>query len=198
MRLDQPKLSVIIPIHEMRGGENFLWATINRLTEQSFQDFEIIIKKDGKMAENTNSCIKAARGEIIKILYLDDCLAHPTALEDMIGSFREDTEWLITGCDTNPNPYYTGDIHTGNNKLGSPSCLMFRNHFENNLLFDENMSWLLDCDYYKRMYNRYGEPVIIPRVNVIIGVGEHQMTNILTDQEKKGEEDYLLTKQPTF
>lgn len=189
-----PKLSVVIPIHDMKNGADFLWKSINMLAEQTFQDFEIIITKAGKMAENTNAGIRKSRGELIKILYLDDVLSTEFALEDIVEHFTDEVEWMITGCSTNMNPYYTHDILTGNNKLGSPSCLTFRNRFEDNLLFDENMSWLLDCDYYKRMYSRYGEPKILPIKNVIMGIGDHQMTNILTDQDKKEEQYYLLTK----
>lgn len=186
------KLSICIPIHNMKGGAQFLWRTINMLSEQTFQDYELIITKAGKMAENTNAAIKKARGEIIKILYLDDCLADKNSLQEIVDSFTPDTQWLITGCDTNSNPYYTGDIHKGNNKLGSPSVLAMRN--DNPLLFDENMSWLLDCDYYKRMYKRYGEPKILPGVHVVMGIGDHQMTNILTSSEKSGEENYMQKK----
>lgn len=175
----------------MQGGADFLWASVNALMEQSFQDFEIVITKEGKMAENTNAGIKRARGEYIKILYLDDQLAHKDALKEIVEAV-EGHEWLINGCDTNVYPYYTEDIETGNNKLGSPSCLTIRN--SEPLLFDENMSWLLDCDYYKKMYEDFGEPVILDGVHVIMGVGEHQMTHILTHADKIAEEEYMNKK----
>lgn len=190
----RPKLSIVIPIHDMVGGAEFLWRSINALTEQTFQDFEIIITKAGKMAENTNAGIKRARGEFIKILYLDDSLSNEFALEDIVLHLTDDVEWLISGCNTNPHPKWTNDIETGNNKLGSPSVLTFRNRFEDNLLFDEKMSWLLDCDYYRRMYDRFGEPYILDAQNVIIGEGSHQMTHILTGEEKQLEENYMKTK----
>ena len=185
------KLSIVIPIHDMKGGADFLWASINALMDQSFQDFEIVITKAGKMAENTNAGIKRARGELIKVLYLDDRLAYKDALKDIVEAM-EGKEWLITGCSTNFSPHYTDNIETGNNKLGSPSCLTMRNNKP--LLFDEKMSWLLDCDLYKRMYEKYGAPVILEGEHVVMGIGNHQMTNILTDEEKKGEYIYLKTK----
>lgn len=195
MEESKPKLSIIIPIHDMKNGKEFLWKSINILTEQTFKDFELIITKAGRMAENTNEGIKRARGEIIKILYLDDVLANKDSLQTIVEAFNEGVEWLVTGADNNQTPYYTHDIKTGNNRLGSPSCLAFRNHFKDNLLFDENMSWLLDCDLYKRMYTKYGEPKILTGTHVIIGVGDHQMTHILTDEDKQKEHDYILTKQ---
>lgn len=188
----KPKLSIIIPIHDMKGGAEFLWRSINALTEQTFQDFEIIITKQGKMAENTNAGIDRARGELIKILYLDDYLASENSLQEIVDNFTDDVEWLITGTDTNPKPYYTPDIETGNNKLGSPSALTIRNN--NALRFDEKMDWLLDCDFYAEMYLRFREPKILSGVHVIMGVGDHQMTHILTDEEKLSEVEYMKQK----
>lgn len=176
----------------MSGGAEFLWRSINMLTKQTFQDFEIIITQAGKMAENTNAGIKRAKGDLIKILYLDDMLAHENALQEIVDNFEFMDEWMMTGCDTNPHPYWTDDIETGNNKLGSPSCLTFRNR--DPLLFDENLSWLLDCDLYKRLYELHGEPKILDTVNVLIGQGDHQMTHILTDEQKMAEHNYLKQK----
>lgn len=186
------KLSVIIPIHNMEGGAEFLWRTVNILTEQTFQDFEIVITKQGTMPQNTNAGIKRAKGELIKILYLDDTLSHPNALQDIVDNFKPEDMWMITGANNNPYPYYTDDIETGNNKLGSPSALTIRN--KNPMLFDENMTWLLDCDYYKRMYEAYGEPKILFGNQVTIGEGKHQMTHKLTNEDKFREEDYLKEK----
>lgn len=178
----------------MRGGVDFLWRSINALTEQTFQDFELIIVKEGRMAENINAGIKRARGEFIKILFLDDYLSNHLSLDQIVYHLDEDTEWLITGCSTNLAPRWTDDIETGNNKLGSPSVLTFRNRFEHNLLFDENMSWLLDCDWYRRMYDLEGPPKIVAINNVIIGEGLHQMTHILTNEQKAEELEYLQKK----
>lgn len=194
----KPKVSVVVPIHDMRDGDKFLWRLVNSLTAQTFKDWELIITKDGKMAENTNSGIKRARGEIIKILYADDYFAHKDALQYIVSSFKGG--WLATGClhDDGMNvgmphfPLYNHEIHTGENTIGSPSVIAIEN--DNPLLFDETMSWLLDCDYYKRLYERYGEPILLNDTSVILGVGEHQMTHILTGEEKLSEHQYIHQK----
>jgi hypothetical protein len=187
-----PKISVVIPIHNMKGGADFLWRSIDILSKQTFKDFELIITQEGRMAENTNAGIRRARGELIKILYLDDYLSTEFALEDIAINFKDEDMWMISGCSTNPEPYWTDDIYMGNNHLGSPSCLTIRN--KDPLLFDEEMSWLLDCDYYKRMYDLYGPPKILEARNVVIGVGDHQMTHILTDEQKLAEYNYMHKK----
>lgn len=187
-----PKLSIIVPIHDMKNGAFFLWRLINSLVNQTFQDYEIIITKEGKMAENTNAGIKRARGELIKILYLDDYLSSPKALEDMVNAFTEDDVWMVCGTNNNPEPKWTDDIETGNNKLGSPSALMMRRSHA--LYFDEQMSWMLDCDLYKRMEMLWGQPKILSGDHVTIGEGDHQVTHTMSQEEKNAEERLIKSK----
>lgn len=176
----------------MQGGADFLWSSIHKLTEQSFQDFELIITKEGKMAENTNAGIKRARGELIKILYLDDYLTHKNVLKEIVHNFDEEDYWMIVGSHNNQIPHWTPNIVEGNNKLGSPSALVMRN--ESPLLFDETLSWLLDGELYHRMYQKYGSPKILAGDYITIGEGPHQMTHILTDSDKLQEHIYIHKK----
>lgn len=186
----RPRISIAIPVHNMKNKDFFLERALHSIREQSFQDYEIVITEKGRMAENTNAAIRESKGDLIKILYMDDWLAHKDVLKDIVEKFKG--EWLITGCDTNPRPYWTDDIETGNNKLGSPSCLTIKNGLH--MYFDERMSWLLDCDFYKRMYEKYGAPTILNNVDVIIGIHDGQMTNILTTEEKLLEHKIIREK----
>ncbi len=193
----RPKISIAIPMHNMQGADFFLRRLMQSLEVQTFRDFEIVITKEGKMAENTNAAIKKCKGEIIKILYMDDYLYGRDALKNIVLKFKGG--WLATGCvhdygdGRGIQPHlaeYTG-IANDVNTIGSPSVIAIENNEP--LLFDERMSWLLDVDYYKRLHERYGEPTLLPEFDVCIGVGSHQMTNILTNQEKLQEE--LLIKE---
>jgi glycosyltransferase involved in cell wall biosynthesis len=208
------KLSIAIPIHGMERGDYYLQRCLDSILEQSFQDYEVVITDNSDdekleriirtyampiryienprkgMAPNTNEAIKASKGQLIKLLYMDDYLAHKDALKDIVGAFRG--YWLVTPADNNRKPHYTQDIHLGNNKLGSPSALTILN--EEPLLFDEEMTWLLDCDYYKRMFERFGLPVILDKVGVKMGIHEGQMSYLLTDEEKNLEQRYMINK----
>ena len=174
----------------MKNKDFFLNRCLDSIRSQSFQDYEIVITDRGRMAENTNKGIRQANGELIKILFMDDYFTHEYSLEEMIRNFKE--YWMIVGTNNNLTPFYTSDIETGNNRLGSPSALMFKN--KDPLFFDENMSWLLDCDLYKRLYEKYGEPQILKGNYITLGVGDHQMTHILTDEEKLLEHKYMQKK----
>ena len=194
----RPKVSCVCPIHDMANGPFFLWRLVNSLTAQTFRDWELIITKDGKMAENTNAAIKKCKGDIIKILYMDDYLASEDSLQEIIDNFTGG--WLVSGCLHN-NGSEVGNYHTpsmegifdGRNTIGSPSVLTFEN--KDPLLFNTNMSWLLDLELYGRLFSRYGKPTILDAPNVIIGLHEGQMTHILTEEQKIEEHKLILKKR---
>lgn len=199
--MSNPKVSICIPYHTHLQVAFFLSRLLHSIDQQSFKDYEIILTKDGSMPVNSNAAIKKATGEIVKILYSDDYFAHPDALAKIVAAFDSDTTWLVTGClhqrigETPHSPHYpeyTQDIHRGNNRLGSPSVLAFRK--EKGLLFDEKLSFLLDCDLYRRFYDLYGAPRILNDLNIIIGIGDHQVSNTMADAAKQAEFEYLERK----
>lgn len=219
------KVSVALPVHNMKDSEYFLRRNLESLQNQSFKDFEVVITDNSPtmglryvikefprlhvrymqnkrigMAQNTNEAIHNSIGELIKLIYLDDYLM-PNALHNAVENMR-DASWYASGCLheqrgsgrlVSPHfPRYSEDIHTGNNTIGSPSVIMIRN--ENPLMFDERMTWLLDCDYYKRLYERYGPPITLNSLDVVMGIGDHQATNIIPNATKDWEHTYIKNK----
>lgn len=213
--MKKPKLSIVLPTHEMDDRDYFLRRCLDSLWNQTFQDFEIVVTDNSEdnliedmcrfyhtgiryirnpikgMAQNTNEGIRQAKGDWIKILYMDDYLLHDEVLE-MGMKKNYGKEWLIMGSSNNANPYWTDDIYTGHNKLGSPSALMVRN--KEPLLFDEKLTWLLDCDLYERYHEKFGEPTIMFGKHIGIGEGLHQMSYIISDDRKAQEYEYLTLK----
>ena len=192
-----PKLSIAVPVYDMPNGDFFLERLLHSLKRQTFKDFEVVITRDGKMAENTNSAIRKSKGELIKILYQDDYLAHENSLQEIVDNFE--WGWLVTGCGhfdgenflNDHLPVYNSNIHLVNT-IGSPSVLTIENN--DPLLFDETMTWMLDGDYYRRLFERYGEPTILDDINVVIGIGPHQATNTMGNEVKEREKDYMAQK----
>jgi hypothetical protein len=182
--MDKNMISIVIPVYDkMKDGDFFLNRCLDSIKYQTYTDYEIVMTHEGNSPHNTNLGIKQAKGDLIKILHQDDYFTHKDSLKEIIDNFKGD--WLITGCSNNWYPVYTGDIHLGNNKLGSPSVLTIRNKLD--MYFDEKLIWLFDCDFYKKMYNKYGEPTILMGDNVTIGEGNHQATNLITNTEKEKE-----------
>ena len=157
----------------------------------------------GSSSANINNAIVHAKGSLIKLLFQDDFLFNERSLEETVEAFDLDRDtWLVTACihthdgTTMYRPYhprYTRDIHLGNNTLSSPSVLTIKN--DSPLLFDEQLIWLMDCEYYKRYHDRFGMPKILNTITVVNRIGEHQVSNTLaTTVLRKKEFDYVLEK----
>ena len=91
------------------------------------------------------------------------------------------------------DPKYTEDILLGNNKISSPSVLSFVNS-EDNLLFDPEFIWLMDCDYYYRMYKKYGDPIYLYKTNVVNRRWEGQLTNTIPQNVMNKEHHSIIKK----
>lgn len=197
-----PKISICIPIHDSPKTAFFLSRLLKSVDEQTYTDYELVITKEGSMPVNTNAALSKAKGELLKILYVDDYFAHPQALQTIVDNFKDTDQWLATGCvhksDTDEIPHsphypeYTQDIHTGNNRLGSPSVITLRN--QGHLKFDENLSFLLDCDLYKRYYAKFGPPKLTNDLNVVIGLHAAQVSNTMPSTQKLEEFNYMRQK----
>lgn len=201
MNTSSPRFSVVVPFHWMGGWEKHLLRCLKSIEMQSVTDYEIILMKVSTFPITSNRLLSSARGELIKFLCVDDYLAHGESLREISDQFTNEVSWLVTGClhqkeeETPQNyhsPRYTEDIHAGNNRIGAPSVLTLRR--EGALLFDENLSWLVDCDLYKRLHTLHGLPQIIDTPNVVIGIHDEQNSNLLPDKLKKDEHYYVMDK----
>lgn len=205
-------------------GARLLKRSLDALEKQTFKDFEVVVTDNSEndeieklcsyynldikyskyavkgMAPNTNEAIRKSSGEIVKILYMDDYLYHEEALQEIHENFTSEVNWLATGCihlkdgelSNQHYPSYNKDIYMGNNTIGSPSVVAIRK--SSAIYFDEHMTWLLDCDYYSRMYNKFGEPKLIYDINVVMGLHKNQVTNLLAESAKREELNYMLNK----
>ena len=196
--MSNPKISIIIPTSDMKNGEFFLARCLGSIKNQTYQNYEIITPKEGKVAHNLNVGIKQATGDIIKILCMDDYLWHPQALQILVDSWP--FKWSVSGCvhDNGQEVYgrhapgWNDKLYMGYNTIGGLSVLTFENNEP--LLYTEGLDWTLDVDMYTRLYQRYGLPAFLMDATVCIGIGEHQLTSTLNDQQKKYEEELMLQK----
>ena len=195
-----PRVSIVIPTHDIPEKTYFLNRSMGMIEKQTLKDFEVILNQNGQgLSKNTNEGIRRATGELIKILFMDDFLAHEDSLKDISDNFSSHDHWLATAyTHTRDNktffndrvPYYRERITRGRNSIGPPSVLTVRR--SDKMFFDENLSWVVDCDFYKRYHDQYGGPKIVNSINVIIGIGSHQLTNSIKDRNKA--EEYALLK----
>ncbi len=219
---NSPKISICIPIYNMDHAQAFLERNLTSIYIQSFDDYEIVISDDSdddqlqtwlhkfdlpikylknltghSMAKNTNNAINHAEGELIKILFQDDYFYDSRSLENIVKAFTPTCQWLATGCTHTIDgvnmfnehiPYFSDSANT----IGSPSVITFKNEIKER--FDPTFHWVLDLDWYKQLYRKYGKPKIYDKVNVVIGLGLHQKTNLLSDERKTLEHQMLKLK----
>jgi len=157
----------------------------------------------GSSSANINNAIKKATGTLIKILFQDDFLFDENSLQHTVDHFDlEKDHWLVSGCEHSNNgvnflrpfyPKYNHKIHLGKNTISSPSVLTIKN--DSLLLFDEHLLWLMDCDYYRRLYDAFGAPKILHEITVVNRIGTHQVTKLLaTKKVRTDEREYMIRK----
>lgn len=156
----------------------------------------------GSSSANLNNAIKNATGEWIKVIFQDDFLYNINSLKK-IHQFIIDSspKWVVTSCQHSNDGYnlynefhprWNDEIYLGNNTLSSPSVLSFKN--EDLLLFDESLIWMMDVDFYQRMYEKYGEPSFLHEVTVVNRIWGNRLSDTIPQEIKNKEEGIVKNK----
>jgi hypothetical protein len=90
------------------------------------------------------------------------------------------------------HPKWNDMIWTGNNTMGCPSGMTIVNN--NLIFFNESLNWLMDVDYYKRMFDRHGQPKILDQVTVVNRTSPHRLTESISQSIKDKEVNMLVAK----
>ena len=69
--------------------------------------------------------------------------------------------------------------------MGCPSGLTIKN--KSLLLFDEGLNWLMDVDYYKRMFDIHGKPKILNLITVVNRTWGDRLTDTIPQSLKDTE-----------
>jgi nucleoside-diphosphate-sugar epimerase len=150
----------------------------------------------GVISPNLNVAIKNCKGKWIKMLFQDDFLYDDESLNHTHNFIvnNHDTIWLATSFKHTEDgvnlyrefcPKWNENIHIGKNSIGCPSVMTIKN--ENILLFNEDLNWLMDCEYYRRMYDIHGEPSIMDIFTVVNRTSEYRLTNTIPSYQKTNE-----------
>ena len=150
----------------------------------------------GIISPNINVAMKNCIGKYIKILFQDDFLYNSESLQltyDFIKR-NKDLKWLMTSFYHSVDginmyrpliPVWNDNIWTGNNTMGCPTGACVKN--ENTLLFDESLNWMMDVDFYKRMFDRDGEPFILNDFTVVNRTWGERLTDTTSNDIKMNE-----------
>ena len=158
----------------------------------------------GSSSINANTAIKNSNGDIIVLLFQDDFLFNKNYLKKIITDFSSsDYNWGASACnhtDENESNYFHNHLATydgfhvsGINTIGAPSVIFFKKNC--NELFDENLIWLMDCEFYYRLFNNYGSPFIFNEIMVTVRLWDSNVTNTLATKDiRKKEVKYVINK----
>ena len=166
---------VIISDHSI---DNTILKVFEKYLNNSTLNITYIKNEKGRgiISPNLNNAMKYCTGEWIKILFQDDFLYNKNALHIQHNILKDNDKikWLITTfIHSNDgvnfyrlyHPKLSDNIWTGNNTLGNPSNLTIKN--KDLIFFDERLNWLVDCEYYYRLFLKHGEPTIINEITVV-------------------------------
>jgi len=162
----------------------------------------------GKSSCNINNAIRNSTGEIIKPLFQDDMILNNDVLSKIAYLYTTEESFTWGGLgfvhidETNSVhknryppliPSMNEELALGVNTFGCPSVCFFKKDLPKTL-FDENLVWLMDCEFYHRMKVSYGNPILIGDYDIAVRVWKESFTADVSDNTKKSEEDYVKQK----
>ncbi len=141
--------------------------------------------------QNWNECIKKAEGDYIKILHHDDWFSSSQSLKKFVLLLDENPEVDIafSNCTNVSNSQKINHTIKDSylvkikgeperlflgNRIGAPSVCIFRNH--KNYVFDPNLTWLVDVDFYIGILQQNNQCVHISEPLINIGISASQVT----------------------
>jgi hypothetical protein len=150
----------------------------------------------GNSSANVNNAISHASGKWVKILFQDDYLASYHSLMEIYKHIEiYNPRWIATGCEHSADginyyrpffPKWNKQIVYGKNTISSPSVIAFQNN-KDGILFDENLLWLMDVEFYWRKYKKYGKPYFINSINVVNRTWGNRLSDTISKDRKDGE-----------
>jgi glycosyltransferase involved in cell wall biosynthesis len=157
-------------------------------------------------AFNLNQALSLARGDYIKILFQDDFLVEGDYLLNLHKVIEEqhpqciissavhskDGKNLFNSITPMTNPYFL----FGNNTISSPSVLTLESSIAKNMLFDENLQMLFDCEFYYRMFECCQSISAIDSIHIANGIWEGQSQHHIDTKQFTKEMRYLNWKHP--
>ena len=158
----------------------------------------------GKIAPNLNYGLSKCDGQYIKILFQDDFLYDIDSLQLIYNyiQLNPNTKWLLTGCchtedavtfEKVMQPVYHDKIYLGYNTISCPSVMTIKND-EEMLIFDENLIWLVDVDYYKKCFDKFGLPDIINDIIIVNREQPNRVTKSITQEIVQTETQLLFDR----
>ena len=176
---------------------------IKHVCDSFSKDFKIkYIRNEmqrGNPSNNTNLGLMNCGGEYIKLLCVDDYLLDETSLEHCYNDLKSSGNvWGFNSyfhtsdyvnLDRRHIPSFNNNIEMINT-LGTPSALIIKNGLE--IYMDETLKFYYDCEFYKRVYLKYGLPNISQNDTMVNYIHPNSTTNTIANNSLRNfEENYI-------
>lgn len=200
-----PLIEVVISDHSV---DDAVKDCVDR-NRQLFPEMTIVYSRNpnrrGSFAANQNNAFRQSSGELIKALCLDDYLLNNSAIAEIVSAFASfpDKKWMVgTYLHTRDghalydptSPMYSPQLALGNNSFGCPTCLTIRKEILEMEMFDEELIWLVDCEYYERLWRRFGEPIFLHQPTAVNFLHGGQVTHVCDDALRRNEKMQVARK----
>lgn len=156
----------------------------------------------GRSSINLNHAISKATGDIIKPMFCDDYFIYPDTLSRFEAALRT-KQWAFCRSEHRESkrgvhvPHYNTELFDhdkglaeGCNTYGCPSAMAFRKTV---IKFDEELNWLMDCEFYTRMQMKYGLPELID-TSINVREWEGQQSKVIAGSTVLQEREYVANK----
>jgi|GEM_PF-210867 len=174
---------------------------------------------DGRAASNWNEAVSHARGKYVKLMHHDDWFSSADALASLAALLEGQPECALAFCGTYQVALAAGSqdaaaaapysysrcispedaqmlcedwrsLYLGNT-IGAPSAVLVRRDvlLQENITYDENLTWLVDGDYYMQILSRHPAFAFTRKPLVSIGLSQDQLTG------KVGEDQDILRRE---
>lgn len=158
--------------------------------------------------ENWNYALKNASGKYRMLVHHDDYFYDENILaqihKNCINFDSIDAYFLGFKNDTHCKKFYYNRFNFQSiqenpsnllfvNYLSAPSCLVLRESVKLN--YDTHLKWLVDVEFYQRLFDNYSSIGYLPEIKMVIGGGDERITNTISRKDILSEFFYLRKKK---
>ena len=187
---------------EILLGGNSVPSYLKRIMRKypDLPNVKFYLNKSNSTSENLNFLANRVNYDITKVIFQDDYFISECALGEIEKKFQtEGGIWLAAGSKNFDDktklfvrdvvPKYSTRLKRGINTIGSPSSISYRS--EAFIQFNENLTWMLDCDWYLRMKHKFGRPMVIKKFHTANRLHPGQAT---VHAQKRHEYEVAITR----
>jgi len=160
----------------------------------------------GNSSANMNNAVEHAKGHYIKPMFQDEAFYNRNAISMLVNEINSSkASWAICGCVCYRNkvtelfnyhkPSWVSEkaLLDGCNTIGPPSAIMYKK--DCGVVFDENLIWLMDCDFYYELHRIVGQPICIEETCILVRMWDGSVSNsVVTEKIRLKENEYIMKK----